>query len=300
MSMLKKFCSLCSLKLKSENDVKLHYCGKKHQKAMEADELRRNLEKRSVFLFGSNNLTKDSILEYFNSNFGQVSEVHMKEGKTSSAIVEFNSEETARKVLLVKKHRISDQGVVAKPRIIPIKPISAMEDASDKNNSIGHDELEKFFDTFDFENVDQLLNLHQTLKLEESEIQKRIAAVEELKEILKVFIEPVFDLKIYGSTVNGFGWKNSDLDLTLVFHDISSSLPSFGKSCRTVEVLQNCKVEEFRNDGRLLHEEIKVQYTFKTIKKFCTVTDKNFNFLINILVARPLRTVENFAENFVN
>lgn len=258
----KFYCSYCCLKLNNDNDAKNHYVGKKHMKALARDEARKKLESRSVFIFGSNSMTKLTVEEYFKSNYGPVADVKMTESRHTCAIIEFDAEETAKKVLTTKKHQIDGFWYVAKPRLLPKEPSTIPESVAKKDpihpsKVVKFAELEDKLNNLSFESVQEL---YESLKLSDEDVEKRISVAKDLTKNLKKYISGDFSVELYGSSLNGFGWKDSDLDMTLIFKNISSDMTTNETLIRTEDELKNIKLEQILNEKNLIsYKELKVR-----------------------------------------
>ncbi|GAB1606566.1 speckle targeted PIP5K1A-regulated poly(A) polymerase-like isoform X2 [Argonauta hians] len=238
-------CETCNMRFPNEAAMKAHKTSEKHQNRSEIFQACLLDAAHCVHVTGfSRSINKESLYNYF-IKFGKVTNITYIDQNNSwgpFAFVKFENLTAASAVLRNKQHYLGRHFIRVQPKRIKLKTwqlpyrdphqsgqqhkgppikrgkqIHLLEQINIKDlvESLQKEVLEQ--NTVD----EQILLLHNQVKLTDDELQKR----EEFCTLFRNVLCPYFpgcSVSLFGSSVNGFGIRGCDID---VFLDLHQTLP---------------------------------------------------------------------------
>ncbi|XP_038077444.1 speckle targeted PIP5K1A-regulated poly(A) polymerase-like [Patiria miniata] len=223
-------CQLCDIKITSEKAVDDHLTGKKHQRLLSLQISRQERTQKSVFVGGLSRLNGELELGDYFSKFGDVAQIFIDKEKAHYAIVEFTSQESAKKATAVEKQLMNGHKIVVRPRQPKTGPPETSTCGTSKNRVTGKGEshgkgqskpAEPGLDETLCQRLqqeatvaDQMSSLVQLKELSQADQRLRRLICDLLQSVLEEFL-PGCRITPFGSSVNGFGVQGCDLDVHL-------------------------------------------------------------------------------------
>ncbi|XP_061411006.1 speckle targeted PIP5K1A-regulated poly(A) polymerase-like [Lethenteron reissneri] len=231
------FCVLCDVKIPNQSSLDAHLGGKKHRRLVGLRALRKAQEERSVFVSGFAKGTSQLEITDYCMAFGSVSSIIMDKDKGVYAIVEFESADAVEVILSQNDHVMNGQCLRVKPREKKgFHVVVRKKGAGGKGQLMGLEQLSTLL--CQQETVEeQMLQLVRVFQLSESAVRLRNLLVNLLQEVFTEFF-PGCIIHPFGSTVNGFGLRGSDMDL---FLDLENAKTFQAKSKKLTEKEEEAK-----------------------------------------------------------
>uniref|UniRef100_A0A915K586 RRM domain-containing protein n=1 Tax=Romanomermis culicivorax TaxID=13658 RepID=A0A915K586_ROMCU len=311
------FCSICNIWTNTRLIMQTHLVGKRHKQRLEKIENETDLISKSVYIFGypTDRLSRADIDDFFTTNFSKVVSLTTNEPKSTWAIVEFDNKQIVKKILGSKTLEICGQKVRVKARKLkensklntkenpyvksfpvicndehgflqprPDSRTSTKSNStcysmlSDIDNCLNNSELIQFLKR-PIDDFEKMRFLFDNCRITETDLKRRREIIKNITAYLAKYFKSKIGVVLYGSTLNGFGYKDSDVDMTFEIDDNSNDLDV---QRRPIGMVLSAHLNDLTDAGAIDSKEFKEYLTsdqYQIIRKILlhhpNITDLN-------------------------